>query len=721
MRKVVSLVVVLLAVAIAAGLTNCGGGGTGGGPAPRTPQFVLDKAGTSSNSGTFILGLDRFSIDANNADEVGLVAQVTDPLDDPIAALSIRFTASFLDMEFVGGSRDEQGFPIFDTFTDGNGVAVATLRAGATPGRVSVAAFAPRNFNLGGLIFLNLTDVGFICPPSTDGGCGLQVLPQEISVINPAPGTVIQFLVIGGQPFLDPDPPYLLQNEVSGLGVAELLDDGLFPVVIRYTLTGRGGGALMGTHAFGIIDAAGNAVTATVNVEFTELEIMPATANLVTGQTQVFALTGGVPPYTCTPSGGTLAPTTILESGGQTLFTAGPVVTETTFTIVCSDQSGQVATAEVTVGPVPSPSGGGGTPVPSATPQNPSTIVVQGNPPTLNGVEGGTSNITATVLDQNLNPIAGVNVLFTLAGQTGDPTPQVPSLSNLTAVTDASGQAVTVLTVPGGTPPQFLTINAQAGSIQGSGQIGITSQRTQTPGPPARLTAALFKVNAFGDNNDGTFVTILSALVTDANGNPVADGVEVDWGPVQPNSATVVSPSFTNGQPPCNTAPYESNTGLAINPQPGTALTCLIYPANLVGLAGSVKVTVAGTSLMTTASIFLPGPEEPPPPTPAPTPQPTQTPAPTPTPGPPVVVPSSAQLAIGGMQVFAVTGGVPPYTVNASGGTAMPTTIPSTGGTFTYTKSSAGTFTIIVVDSRGAVGSATVMDLPTPAPPTPTP
>jgi len=714
MRKFVSEFVALLAVTMAAGLTNCGGGGTDGGPAPRPPTFVLNAAGTTSNSGTLTLGLDRASIDADNADEVGVVACLLDPIGDPIGGVPITFEASFTDVTFVGGSPPDalNPFPTITTPTDGNGCAFTTVRAGGTPGRLAIQATAPRNFNLGSLIFLNLTDVGFI---SGD----LQVLPAEINVIDPGAGTVIEFLVIGGQPFQDPDPPYLLQNASSSLGTAELLDDGFFPVVIRYTLTGRGGGALEGVHAFGIVDGAGNTVTATVTVTYTELTILPNTATLVTGQTQVFALTGGVPPYVCTPSGGTLTPTTILDTGGTTTFTAGPVILQTSFTVVCTDQSGQIATATITVGPLPSPSGGG-TPVPSATPQNPSTVVVQANPPTLNGIGGGTSNITATVLDQNLNPIAGVNVLFTLGGQSGTPTAQVPSLSNFTSVSDGAGQAVTVLTVPGGTPPQFLTISAQAGNASGSGQVGVTSQSTQPPGPPARLTAALFKFGAFGDNNDGTYVTILSALVTDANGNPVADGVEVDWGPVQPNTATVASPSFTNGQPPCNTAPYTAGTGLAINPQPGTALTCLIYPATIAELAGTVRVSVAGTTLQTTASIGFPGPQVAPTPTPQPPPPPTSSPAPTPTPAPPVVVPANASLAIGQSQVFAITGGIAPYTVNASGGTAVPSTVPSVGGTFTYTKTVAGSFTIVVVDSGGRVGTATVMNLPTPAP-TPTP
>lgn len=606
MRKHLAGFVALLVIALASGLTNCGGGGTGGGQAERPPTFVLNAAGTSSNSGTLVVSVDRNSIDANNSDTVGVVATLRDPLGDPIAGVPITFQASFADVTFLGGASPAAGtLPSITVQTDAFGNAYATIRSGGTPGRLTINATAPRNFQLGGAIFLNLTNVGFI---SGD----LQVLPNEINVIDPAPGTQLQFLVIGGQPFQDPSPPYLLQNASSSLGSAQLLDDGQFPVVIEYTLTGRGGGALEGSHVFTIVDAAGNSVSATVNVTYTQLEIMPPSASLVTGQSQVFALTGGVPPYNCTPSGGTLTPTTILDSGGTTTFTAGDTMQSTTYTIVCSDQSGQVATATVTIAPLPTPSGGGSsTPAPSATPRNPSTIVVQAKPATLNGVQGGTSDITATVLDQNLNPIPGINVLFELAGQTGTPTAQIPSLSNFTAVTDGAGQAVTVLTVPGGTPPQFLTINASSGSASGSGQVGVTSQSTQQPGPPARLTAALFKAGAFGDNNDGTYLTILSALVTDANGNPVANGIEVDWGPVQPTSATVVSPSFTNGDPPCNTAPYTSNTALSINPQPGTALTCLIYPASIADLAGNVKVSVAGTSLMTTANIGFPGPEEP--------------------------------------------------------------------------------------------------------------
>src|SRR5690349_16357552 len=66
MKKVLTGVVAIFAIAVAIGLNSCGGGGTGGGQTARPPVFVLDPAGTSSNSGTLVLSIDRNSIDANN-------------------------------------------------------------------------------------------------------------------------------------------------------------------------------------------------------------------------------------------------------------------------------------------------------------------------------------------------------------------------------------------------------------------------------------------------------------------------------------------------------------------------------------------------------------------------------------------------------------------------------------------------------------------------------
>lgn len=712
MRKIVGWMggVGALAVFVALGLSSCGGGGTGSSPGPRTQQFVLNPVGSTSNSGILLMGVSRESIDANNADRIDVFARVLDPQGRPLVGVPITFMASFSDVTFLGSPVIEGEPPSGTAFTDGTGTATVTAQAGGTPGRLAITASTPPNLNLGGIIFFRLTDVGFITGE-------LQVLPSEANVTDPSPGTVIEFLVTGGTPFRSGDqdptgqdvPPYQIQNASSPIGEAELLFDGTFPAVVRYTINGQ----FAGTHVFTVVDGVGAQASGTVVVSFTEVEITPSSTSLLTGQSQVFSVTGGVPPYTCSASGGTVTPNVVSERGGTFTFTAGEVIQSTGYTILCTDQAGQVASATVTVAPLPTPSGGTG-PTPSGQPTPVAgRVVMQANPPSLNGVDGGQSTITANVLDTTFIPLPGVPVLFSIPEPGGDPPPaDVPSISPFNGVSDGNGQVATILTVPGGTPPQFLTVTAETDNgVTGTVTVPITSQRTDPPGPPVRISAALFKADACGDNGDGTLFAILSALVIDANGNPVADGVEVRWDQVTPaNSANVLSPSFTNGDPPCDTTPYEEcdqdgGSAIVITPQPGTAITCLIYDANQGGRAAAVTATVGGTTITTRTSFTLPaqvGPTPTPQPTTAPTPVPTQT------PGPPNVVPSSATLNVGQSQVFAVSGGVPPYTVNGSGGNVSPSTVPASGGTFTYTAQTPGNFTILVSDSNGAVDSALV-------------
>ena len=706
------------ALCLAALLAACGGGGTGDAPAPRTKQFVLDPVGSTSNAGSLLMGVSRESIAANNADRIDVFARLLDPQGRPLVGIPITFQASFGDVRFLGAPQGQTGaVPSGVQATDGSGTAQVTVQAGGTPGRLAISASAPRNMALGGIVFFQLEDVGFITGD-------LQVFPSEAAISDPRPGTVLEFLVTGGTPFRTGDQapglgapaqgelPYRIENAESPIGRAELLFDGLFPAVVRYTISGK----FAGTHAFSVVDGAGAQRTATVTVDFTALEILPSSASLVTGQSQVFSVTGGVPPYSCSASGGTITPNVIEERGGTFTFEASEPVQQTQFSILCTDQAGQVAEATVSVAPAPTPGGVG--PTPSAVPSPVAArLVVQANPPSLNGVDGGQSTITANVLDQTFLPLPGVSVLFSLPPPAaGEPPSDLPSISPFSGISDANGQVATVLTVPAGSAPQFLVVTAETDNeVQGFVTVSITSQRTAPPGPPARISAALLKQGACGDNGDGTLFAILSALVIDANGNPVADGVEVDWGDVLPaNAANVLSPSFTNGAPPCDIGPFGSACGAGggsttVTPQPGTAITCFVYAADLGGSPAAVTATVAGTSISARTSFFLPelaGPAPTPVPTPAPTP------APTPTAGPPSIVPSAATLDVGQSQVFALSGGTPPYSVNASGGSASPTTVPSSGGTFTYTASTPGNFTIVVSDSNGQVASAQVTNNP---------
>lgn len=727
---------VALMVLGAVGLSSCGGGtnSTNSDPAPRTPQFVLDPVGTTSNAGTLTMGVSKTGLDANRADRIVVFAQLLDPRRQPLVGVPVAFVADFADAEIqpgtdpVGGVA-QSGFPSGGSLTDGNGIAQVTVIAPSTPGRMAIVAATSRNLRLSGLIYVNVFDVGFI--PTEDGNPA--VIPTEITVTDPSVGSQLQFVVVGGTPFTEenqppasaeieePDvgfvfadpsvaaqvtPPYLLENGSSGVGVAELVFNGRFPASVLYTLSGK----VAGAHSFQIIDARGKTTTGTVTVEFTEVTITPETASIEVGQTQAFSVTGGVPPYSCTPSGGTLTPTLITERGGTTIFSPDEILREGTFTILCSDQAGQTVSASVSITPLPTASPqASGDPGPSPTPAREATRVeVFSVPPTLNGPDGGTATVTARVLDQNFNPLAGVAVIFSLAGQEPDPVPTVPSISPTTGVSDGNGQVSTILTVPEGTAPQFLIVSAETDNGKtGQVQVGITSQSTTPGGDPARISAALLRSDACQLNQDGTLTAIVSALVSDDNGNPVTTGVAVDWGPVSPAAfADVIAQSFTNADVPCNVSQYKAGCEdggalLTISPQPGTATTCFTYAAARGGQQATVTATVAGTGISTTTSFTMPAEEIPPAPTPAP-------PVVTPSPGPPSVVPGFASLDVGQTQVFAVSGGVPPYTVNASGGTATPTTVPSSGGTFDYLATTPGNFTILVSDSNGQVASASV-------------
>lgn len=790
-------------VALAMVLSACGG--TGGGGGSRTPQFVLRPAGSSSQAGTLLVGVDPESIEANASDRVSVVARALDPTGRPLAGIGITFQASFPDVSFVGGSpaTASPGLPAAESITDATGTAVVGLRAGSTAGRLAVQAFTSNvNLGLGGVVFLSITDAGFI---SGD----LQVVPAQIDLEDPAPGAVLEFLVVGGRPFVA-GAPYIVQNADSGIGVARVVFDDRYPVRIRYTVSGRQAGA----HVFNVVDAtgasasgtvmvaitrlaiapttasisvgqqaqfvvsggappyacsagagsvspaslgrgdrltfssegiettttvtitctdsSGQVVVATVEVEVADVRISPDSASLPSGGTQIFAVSGGTAPYTCAASGGTISAALIVTAGGTTVFTADTVdgpstgtlactdaggkvavatiqiestepriipdtaavgsgqgqvfaVTDgeppytcsvsfgalsptaiaarggtTTYTapivgapasavMVCTDAIGQVANASITIAPpTPTPA-----PEPTPTPEPVETIVIRANPASVDGVSGGTSTITATVLDARNQPLPGVDVLFGIVGTPDNPLDRVPTIQPILARTDADGIAATALVVPSGTAPQFVVVRGSAVGVSGVASVGITSRTGVEAGPPAALNAALFKANGFGDNNDGSWVTVLSALVTDAAGNPVADGTRVEWSNVIPAGATVFSPTFTNGLPPCGIEPYETATGLAIVPQPGTALTCLIYPPDFAFDPGQVRVSVPGTAVFLDAPFLFPGPAAEPTPGGA-----TPTPTPSPVPVSAIVVdasPPSIDGAVGGTTTVAAT------------------------------------------------------------------
>jgi hypothetical protein len=75
---------------------------------------------------------------------------------------------------------------------------------------------------------------------------------------------------------------------------------------------------------------------------------------------------------------------------------------------------------------------------------------------------GGTSDVTATVLDESGNPVEGAEVVFRIVSQPGDDATWSDGSLEITALTDANGLATAVLTA--GSDPGDIIIETISGA-----------------------------------------------------------------------------------------------------------------------------------------------------------------------------------------------------------------------------------------------------------------
>lgn len=140
--------------------------------------------------------------------------------------------------------------------------------------------------------------------------------------------------------------------------------------------------------------------------------------------------------------------------------------------------------------------------------------------PSVIGTNGDRCRITAIAYDSLDNRVSGARIAFNMlqapgGGEYLDP----PS-----AVTSADGQAATYL-VSGTIPSQFQEVRVVAGDFS---SIKSDTARITIAGPPRYITIRT-NITKGVDHGDGTFGLPCAAIVTDVNGNPVADGTEVTF------------------------------------------------------------------------------------------------------------------------------------------------------------------------------------------------
>lgn len=288
----------------------------------------------------------------------------------------------------------------------------------------------------------------------------------------------------------------------------------------------------------------------------------------------------------------------------------------------------------------------------------PASITMSASPNRIRVRGGGAREISAavaTIFDNQGARRAGVPVRFRLLSQTSAPgalllpvnlsggycsgglgiicgddeecpsgqTCEISAGNRYTSYTDRAGNAQ--IQVRSGSSIGTVTVQAEVPSDLGDeftepcfapatpGERCIISNGlvlTVTAGLPGRLSLAL-NVRAI-DNNDGTQLSTLTAVVTDAFGNTVENGTPVSFRVVpfdstdtQSQRIGIVGFPVTNADPPCDVTQYVQQTGVPVVPQPGNATTCLTFPTDMEGADVQVQVEAGGVTGLRT--IILPG------------------------------------------------------------------------------------------------------------------
>jgi hypothetical protein len=531
------------AAAIAVIVGSCGGTGGGGGHHGNPDeQFILN----SNNAGRLILNVDPNEVDANKSDRIGLVATLTDSQGNPVRGAVITFFSDVDDITFIPGQTNANGNNTGTAVTDSHGNADIIAVAGGSPtgtgdivGTAAIFAAPPPAFGLLAQTQVTLLDVGFVDADT------FAVIPQMISVTEPAPGSPIFFNIVGGT------PPYFLSNEVSGIGTATLSDH------CAPGCTENGGALCIGSPCALDADCGVGSPDGTCVGPIKRCLASCHGSNCAGSRCDTDA--------DC--NDGAAAPANVCKDSGQAILfvLTGVVAGTTTFDV--HDSAGGVVTVTVTVD------------------------FVCGN-----GVARGDEQCDLGDLREQDCTTLGFSAGTLLCKDTC-----VFDTSNCTVASPGAGTATPSGPTPTGVTP---TPTSTPGAPTATG-----STATPTPGPgvPSNLSLAFVAAGQSGDNGNNTLTTVLAATVTDSNGNPVPNGTAVTFiisGTT--HGAVINSPSQTNTDPPCDVTNFETDAMVTVLNQPGVAHTCVTYPNASNGM--TITVMGSSGAASDTQMIVLPPP-----------------------------------------------------------------------------------------------------------------
>jgi hypothetical protein len=227
----------------------------------------------------------------------------------------------------------------------------------------------------------------------------------------------------------------------------------------------------------------------------------------------------------------------------------------------------------------------------------PSQLTVDVSPPIV-GV-GGTATVEAMVIDSDNEPLAGVDVTFTLSS-----TDSGASISPSTRTTDIEGKARVTYTA--GANPGTDTIQAQLGASTSANAttlappVSVTVQDTGTAASNIQLLVSSPQMDS-----DGLETVTLTALVRDENNNFIS-GADVtfksDSGGIQVGNGSTDAAGTATAQ--LSTAGDPSNRSITVTATSGdlTSTNNVQVSGTTIAISGANSLVLRGT---TTLSILL--------------------------------------------------------------------------------------------------------------------
>jgi predicted sugar kinase len=279
-------------------------------------------------------------------------------------------------------------------------------------------------------------------------------------------------------------------------------------------------------YGFGRIDAkAAVDNTSPQPPVLTKIDVTPATASLLVGETQEFKATAldqrnnpmasieiswGVD----NPSVGSVTP--------PSSITGPDGIAITTFTALAAGNTA-VNASNGTV------KGSAGITVTTAPPQ-PVLTKIDVTPATASLLVGETQEFKATALDQRNNPMASIEISW------GVDNPSVGSVTPPSSITGPDGIAITTFTAlaAGNT-----AVNASNGTVKGSAGITVTTAPPQPVLTKIDVTPATASL-LVGETQE------FKATALDQRNNPMAS-IEISWGVDNPSVGSVTPPSSITG------------------------------------------------------------------------------------------------------------------------------------------------------------------------------